>query len=320
MIDMTPEVEIVQAAVTVCICTFRRASLVSTLHSVASQVMGNGTKFRIVVVDNDTMPTADKVVRNFRATAAMDLQYLHVPAQNISIARNAGLKVCRTRWLAFIDDDETAALDWLDCLMTNRDGAVAVFGPCEAIYGDNTPKWIRVGDYHSNRVIWRHGIIETGYTSNVLIDMDFVRAHKLEFDEEFGRTGGEDNMFFYAMHRCGGRLTFAPAALVYEKVSNARTTLRWIITRRYRMGQTYAKLQQRHKIREYLWIPLTSPIKIAFCVGTAALLAISPARGMWWLMRGAFHWGMLSYRLNGNVHEEYSSSDVRGKEIPRQKF
>jgi len=272
---------------------------------VARQIVSQGTKWRIVVVDNDITPTAEPLVANFRAVTGTEVEYLHAPGQNISIARNAGLKACRTRWLAFIDDDETAAVDWLDRLMSNRDGA-AVFGPCEAIYDDNTPKWIRIGDYHSNRVVPRRGIIETGYTSNVLIDMDFVRSHNLEFDEEFGRTGAEDTMFFYAMHRCGGHLSYAPDAIVYEEVSDARTSLRWIVTRRYRAGQTYAKLQQRHKPLNYRQIPLLSPIKIAFCVGAAVLLAVRPAHAMWWLMRGIFHCGVLSYRLSGRVFEEYS--------------
>jgi succinoglycan biosynthesis protein ExoM len=309
--DMKLKAEIAQSAVTVCICTFRRTTVVSTLQSVARQILPQGITRRIIVVDNDITPTAEPLVADFRSITGMDLDYLHAPGQNISIARNAGLEACRTRWLAFIDDDETAAVDWLDCLISNRDGAAAVFGPCEAIYHDDAPKWIKRGDYHSNRVVLRRGVIDTGYTSNVLIDMEFVHEHELQFDEEFGRTGGEDTMFFYAMHRCGGCLAYASDAIVYEEVSNARASLRWIVRRRYRAGQTYAKLQQKYNVRRFRQIPLLSPIKIAFCVGTAALLAIRPARGMWWLMRGVFHCGVLSYRLNGRVFEEYSRSEMQ---------
>jgi succinoglycan biosynthesis protein ExoM len=257
------------------------------------------------VIDNDFSPTAKALVSNACAATKMSVEYLHAPGQNISIARNAGLMACRTRWLAFVDDDETATPSWLDRLMASRGGAAAVFGPCEAIYGDKTPTWIRVGDYHSNRVVRRRGVIETGYTSNVLIDMKFVRAHKLEFDKELGRTGGEDTLFFYAMYRCGGRLAYAVDAIVNEAVSPSRTAMSWVVTRKYRAGQTYAKLQQRYNSRKYRQILLLSPAKIAFCAGIAAVLVLCPSRAMWWVMRGVLHLGTLSYRLSGKVYQEY---------------
>ena len=34
-------------------------------------------------------------------------------------------------------------------------------------------------------------------------------------------------------------------------------------------------------------------------------------------MRGVFHWGMLTYRLNGNVYQEYWPSVVQEDEVPR---
>jgi succinoglycan biosynthesis protein ExoM len=315
---MKPEIKSNQTVVTVCICTFCRASLLNTLHSVANQVLSNDTECHIIVVDNDAARTAEPIVTSFRALISkMDLEYVHAPGQNISIARNAGLKACRTRWLAFIDDDETAASDWIERLMAGCHGAAAVFGPCKAIYGDETPKWIRIGDYHSNKPQPRHGVVDTGYTSNVLIDMDIVRALKLQFDESFGRTGAEDTDFFYAMHGHGGRLAYAPDAFVYEVVSNNRATLRWVVRRRLRVGQTFAKLQQRYSVRDYRRIPLLAPIKIALCVGIAATLAIRPSRAMWWLMRGVFHWGMLTYRFNGNVYEEYWSSGIQKEKFLR---
>ena len=297
-----------QHLVTVCVCTFRRASVAATLHSLVNQTVPKNSSYHIIIVDNDFSRTAELIVSTFRATTGMDVEYLHEPAQNISIARNAGLEACRTRWLAFIDDDETAAVDWLKRLIANRDGAVAVFGPCEAIYSKKTSQWIRIGDYHSNRIVPRHGIVDTGYTSNVLIDMDFVRVHGLRFDEVLGRTGGEDTMFFYDVHRCGGRLAYASDAVVYEEVPRSRATLAWIVTRQYRAGQTYAMLLQRYKGGSYHAIPLSSPIKVVFCLGMAAALAIRPARGMWWLMRGVFHYGALTYWFNGRVHEEYARS------------
>ena len=237
------------------------------------------------------------------------MEYVHAPGQNISIARNAGLKACKTRWLAFLDDDEIASVNWLDRLMALREHASAVFGPSEAVYSPQSPKWVREVDLHSNRLIWRRGVVETGYTSNVLIDMDFVHKHKLRFDEELGRSGGEDTMFFAAMRQYGGRLAYASEAIAYEYVANARTALNWVIKRRFRVGQVTSMMWRTYDPREYRLLPLVAPLKIFYCVAAAAVLAPRPGRAMWWLMRAVFHSGILSYRLTGRVRQEYSSSE-----------
>ena len=294
------------SAVTVCICTFRRASIISTLHSVVGQILPADVSCRIIVVDNDFDRTAEPLIIDFRKTTEMPIEYVHAPGQNISTARNAGLNACKTRWLAFMDDDEIASLDWLGRLMARREDASAVFGPSEAVYNFACPKWVKKVDLHSNRVIWRHGAIETGYTSNVLIDLNFVRAHKLRFDERLGRTGGEDTMFFAAMRQSGGRLAYVSEAVAYERVPNARTTLNWVAKRRYRVGQVTSMMQQAYDPREYRLIPLLTPLKILYCAVAAALLAPRLGTAMWWLMRAVFHYGILSYRLTGQVREEYS--------------
>ena len=221
--EMKQEIAARPFLVTVCICTFRRTSLVTALRSVINQAVSKETTYHVIVVDNDFDRSAEPLVCSLRAATGKNIEYLHAPGQNISLARNAALNACQTRWLAFLDDDETAASDWLNQLMVQCDGSAAIFGPCKAIYSESTPRWIRLGDYHSNRIKYRHGIIETGYTSNVLIDMDFVRAHNLRFDKSLGRTGGEDTIFFHAIYRSGGRLAYADDAIVYEEVSPTRT-------------------------------------------------------------------------------------------------
>ena len=35
---------------------------------------------------------------------------------------------------------------------------------------------------------------------------------------------------------------------------------------------------------------------------------LNPARAMWWLMRGVFHFGVLSYSLGAGVHREYGTT------------
>ena len=296
-----------QLGVTVCICTFRRASILCAIESVARQNLPDGVCVGILVIDNDDMPTAKEAIANFCAKSGTQVDYRHAPGRNIAIARNAGLDAVNTRWLAFIDDDERASSDWLTKLLSARAGAHAIFGPSEAFLGPEVPSWIRAGDYHSNRVPDRENPIVSGYTSNALIDMEFVQKYGLRFDPALGRTGGEDTMFFYALRRQGGVLRYARDAVVYEHVLPHRINIRWIAARRYRAGQHYAMMFRDFERIRYWKVAFTAPLKIGACACVSAALAlVRPDRAMWWLMRGIFHLGALSFAVGAKVYEEYS--------------
>ena len=292
--------------VAVCICTLRRpSSLLVAMESVVQQELPSGVQFKMIVVDNDRTPTAQFVVDAVRARADFPVEYRHCPGENISIARNAALDAATESWLAFLDDDERASPRWIADLVAARAHAQAVFGPCEAVYREDAPAWMRRGDFHSNRIAAPHAAIETGYTSNVLIDMSFVRRHGLRFDVSLGRSGGEDTIFFHAMRRLGAVLAYAPGAAVYEEVATARTNAGWITRRKYRAGQTYALMLRRFSPRRYALSKWTSPLKIAACAIASAACAFDQTKARWWMMRGVFHVGVLSFALGARIHQEY---------------
>ena len=160
-----------QIDVTVCICTFRRPSILRAVESVATQVLPDWISVRILVIDNDDTPSAQNAIASFCAKSSATIHYHHAPGRNISIARNAALDAVSTLWLAFIDDDESASPTWLAKLLAARAGAHAVFGPSEARYDHDVPFWIIAGDYHSTRVIDNENPIKTGYAGNTLIDL-----------------------------------------------------------------------------------------------------------------------------------------------------
>jgi succinoglycan biosynthesis protein ExoM len=258
----------------------------------------------MLIVDNDSEPTALNIVRKFRNRTKIPVDYKHVPGQNISIARNAGLDAATTPWLVFLDDDEYASTNWLAELIASRNGANAVFGPVEAIYDDRPPDWIMQGDYHSTRIA-ESSPITAGYTGNVLIDMVFVRRHGLRFEPELGRTGGEDTVFFHAMYRKGGVLKYAPNAVVYERIVPSRANVTWVVRRRYRAGQIRALVSHKFDRMDYRRLSWTAPLKIVACAIMSAVTLTNPPRAMWWLMRGIFHCGTISYAIGAGVHDKY---------------
>jgi succinoglycan biosynthesis protein ExoM len=280
-------------SIDVAVCTYQRPSLEATLRSLAAQALSPATRMRVIVADNDEAPSAQALVVRVMSELKLDYVYVHAPARNISVARNACLAAARAPLLAFIDDDEEACPTWLQNLMLRLDDSNAdvVFGSVRAIYLEDAPNWVREADLHSIRPVCRPGRgIETGYTCNVLLVRE--RLGDLEFDPELGRSGGEDTIFFHQLSSRGAKLEFAPTALVTEIVRPPRARLRWLLKRSFRTGQTHARIL-RARGSGRLQDAVMSVAKIAFCAGVAGLNAFSPARRSRALVRGALHCGVL---------------------------
>jgi succinoglycan biosynthesis protein ExoM len=285
------------ASVDVGVCTYRRPSLEATIRSLAAQVLAPQIRMRVIVADNDETPSAQTLVQRLVSELALDCVYLHAPARNISVARNACLEAARAPLLAFIDDDEEASPEWLGCLIERlvQDDADVVFGPVRAVYQEGAPRWLREADLHSISPVRRpgHGL-ETGYTCNTLVVRD--RLGDLKFDPRLGRSGGEDTVFFHEMSTRGAKLSFAPAAIVTEIVTSQRVRLNWLLKRGFRTGQTHARILQTRGNARVLDCVL-AVAKVSYCAGVAGLNAFSPARRTRALIRGALHCGVVGSLL-----------------------
>lgn len=292
--DAIPEGTAAKTTVQVLICTYRRAHLAQTLASLGAQDLPDGLLLSVVVADNDTTPSAADLIARARGTFPYPLRYLHAPARNISIARNAGLALADADWVAFLDDDETAPPGWIAALLAraHRTGADAVFGPAIAIYPPGAPRWMVALDLHSNRPERRHGRVLTGHTCNALLRWRGTPWQGLRFDPARGRSGGEDTAFFFAAARIGARFEAAPDAPVHEDVAPSRLRFGWLVLRRYRMGQSH--VSSARGLAGRLGLAAGAAAKAAVC-GAAALLTLPVAeRRNFWALRGALHLGVIA--------------------------
>lgn len=281
--------------VDVCVCTYKRPSLAATLASLNAQTLP-ADRLRIIVADNDHDPSARTLVEQSLAGGGGFL-YLHAPARNISVARNACLDAATADYVAWIDDDEIADPDWLERLIAAlqaRD-CDAVFGPVQAVYPDDAPAWATAADLHSTRPVQTRKGVDTGYTSNALVKRAVVGERR--FDPDLGRSGGEDTDFFTRLYVSGARFAAAPDAVVREAVGEERLGLSWLLKRAFRSGQTHARryLGSGAERAAQAGIALA---KSGACVGLAGLNVGSVSGRRRALVRGALHLGAFA-RLAG---------------------
>lgn len=295
------------ASIDICICTFRRTFLKQTLQSVAGLTSGSHT-IRVIIADNDQEPTARALVEEMRGQLPFPVTYVHAPAANICIARNACLDHADAQFLAFVDDDETVTPGWLTALLDQAETsqAAAVLGPVRALYRPDAPRWMVEGDFHSTLPVVVGGTIRTGYTCNVLIRWCPPYTAQ-RFDLALGNSGGEDTAFFYQLTALGGTIAFAPDALVEEPVPVERASMEWLVRRRLRFGQTHGMLQVGSRAKALALVGA----KISYCVALTALTSFSPiSRRRNWL-RAVLHMGVAGGILGVRQASHYGQATPR---------
>lgn len=295
----------------VCVCTFRRPSLRETLRSIAQQDLPAGMRVRVIVADNDETPSAAALVDAARAEFGLDLHYVHAPARNISIARNACLDAARAEFVAFVDDDEIAPPHWLAALHAGLEHLPAdvVFGPVRAIYPADAPAWVIKGDFHSFGPVRRaHGAIDTGYSSNVLMRRALIGATR--FEPALGKTGGEDTFFFATLYKAGARLEFCPEAYVEEPTPLARARFDWLMKRAFRSGQTHARVLAAEGKSAFAIAGLAGA-KALYSGASAIISVFDGVKRRRALLRGALHLGVVAKAFGASDLQLYGAPAPR---------
>jgi succinoglycan biosynthesis protein ExoM len=299
------------------VCTYRRPQLERTLRSLGALELPPQTAVRVIVADNDAVPSARRLVYAAAAELPFEILYVHCPASNISLARNACLEAANGDFLAFVDDDEEVSKNWLAELLSAAvaSGADAVLGPVRAVYRDEAPGWMRRGDFHSTFPVRVGGEIRTGYTCNVILRRASAVVAGRRFDLALGRSGGEDTDYFTRLHRAGGRIGYAPQALVHEPVPASRASLAWLARRRFRSGQTHGRLLGgvRSPVGAMPQIALAGA-KAAWCFGAAAVAAIFPRTRNRYALRGVMHVGVVVGLLGVREIRQYGDGAPLGRQ------
>lgn len=291
--------------ISICICTYKRpAWLKRLLMSIAEQETTPQLTYSIVVADNDRMQSAETVVKEFAAISAVPITYCVETEQNIALARNKAIENANGDFLAFIDDDEFPAKDWLRILFETCEsyGVDGVLGPVKRHFDDQPPKWVLKGAFYDRpvqptglAVEWRQG-----RTGNLLFRKAILRAGEMPFRPEF--RAGEDQDFFRRMIARGHKFIWCDSAVAYEVVPPVRWKRTVMLRRALLRGATavvHPTFGTRDVVKSLVAVPL-----YAVCLPFA--LMVGHHRFMSLLVRLFDHLGKILALLRINpISEQY---------------
>ena len=239
----------------VVVCSRNRAEHLRTcLAHLADQVVPDGTRVEVLVVDNGSTDGTPAVLDAWRAADPEHRRATDEPRAGLSRARNRGVADARGEVVLFIDDDAVAPRGWVAAHLATyrRDPAVsAVGGPVSLRWPDGRPGWLapRLEHWfsaldHGDRAVAfppPHG----PYGTNMSLRRAVFEAVG-GFDERLGRRGrslvsSEEADLFARVWEGGGRVAYEPAALVLHGVTRDRLSRRWVVRRGWAQGRSNAR-------------------------------------------------------------------------------
>lgn len=225
----------------IAVCTRNRPTeLRACLKSLIAQK--TDFSFEILVVENDAEPKMEGIVTELRAEAERNdvpLRYLVQPVQNIGMTRNCCVANTASPFIAFIDDDEYAAEDWLQALVNvqKQTDADVVTGMVFYEFPDDFPRAVRDSAvyalYSQKNELDVHP--QGGADANAtLYRRELFALREPAFNPEYGRTGGGDYEFALFLLCCGKTIFKTTLARVYEMQPMTRARWKWHLERQFR--------------------------------------------------------------------------------------
>ncbi|OMG55124.1 hypothetical protein BJN45_08230 [Azonexus hydrophilus] len=284
--------------ISICIASIGRRTLVDTICSVDKSAAKYGFNIEYIIADD----SPNKAVTTLLSQAMMvreNIKIIDVASRNISIARNACLKNSSGKYLAFIDDDEIADINWLGTLHSaltsnNVDG---VFGAILPIHDPAIPQWIVKSSPFLKFFKNNNARVETGGTGNLLMKSQIVKETGLSFNQDFGRTGGEDTLFFYELNKAGYIFICENKSIVNEHVTPDRVVLSKLFKRYCRGGQTYAYINNKghgpiRRAKEFVNGLIKLIVSSIFFV---LVFPVNKSTGLVWYLKMAANYGKIKY-------------------------
>ena len=270
--------------ISVCVCTYKRPEMLAkAIEGILSQFSDSCFTWELVIVDNDSERSAESLVHRYQSASLPRISYACEPEKNIALARNRAIETSSGNLIAFMDDDEYPAADWLIQLYNSlkKYKVSGVLGPVLPRFPEEAPAWLKKANVFDRRRFatgTRLSVRDTR-TGNVLLDRSTFPNEEACFNSAFGLTGGEDVDFFERQIRRNQKYVWCDEAIVWETVPSERWPMSFHFRKYFRIGATNGELLRNKGLHGLLTICKRVASAIVWSLSTLVLLPFG--RHMW---------------------------------------
>jgi glycosyltransferase involved in cell wall biosynthesis len=233
----------------VVVCTFNREKLLpKCLDSLCNQTISH-TQYEIIVVDNASTDNTPSIVADFKSKFPNhSINRILEGKQGLGYARNTGWKQATGRFVAYIDDDAIAGVEWLqqasEIIMSLQPTPICVGGPIGVYFTTPQPEWFKE-QYEIRTMGDEPRFLAAGESfsgSNMIWDKSYLVRFN-GFDVNKGVTGeyisvGEETALFRRVWSDipGANFFYSPRLKIQHFVAPVKLTLRYRWKRAFIIG------------------------------------------------------------------------------------
>ncbi|WP_315899386.1 glycosyltransferase [Leisingera aquaemixtae] len=288
----------------------RPAMLAALVRSWGEMDIPEGCEVRCLVVENDTVPCSESVVQEAGSMPnGVALDYVLETELGIPFGRNRAAKEAIANGsdiLAFVDDDETVAQDWLVRLTEGfrASGAMLAGAPLRAapvhegaslvqrlMHANIANRYLRKENRAARKASLQDSGPVTTVTNNWMADLRLFTEHGLWFDEAMRMTGGTDAKFHAETRAKGLPVGWVKDAFVYEEIPQQRLSFWYQALRARDQVNTNLRRKFDESFGTGLARMMALPLKALLLVGLLLVLPFQPqqrlmdvARTLGWVL------------------------------------
>ncbi|MFX0126213.1 MAG: glycosyltransferase, partial [Candidatus Hodarchaeota archaeon] len=211
--------------------------------------------YQVIIVNNNSKDTTQQLAEKYIQNNS-NFSLINEKKQGLSHARNKGWKKAKGKYVAYIDDDARATLNWckniIDAFENVVPKPIAVGGPIYPLYEKKPPKWfpneIEIRNWGDKPHFLKGDMIKWGFSgSNMAFPRSILKKYR-GFSTEYGRIGnelrlGEDTELFHRISKKEPFFWYDPQIKVFHWVPVNKMNLRYIMLRSYKGGQNIVLIE-----------------------------------------------------------------------------
>lgn len=236
-----------QPRLSIIICTYNRAALLSAALEALAVQTADATLYEVWVIDNNSSDNTAQIARQY-SEAQPHFNYALEPRVGLSHARNTGFRLARAPWLAYLDDDARAHPDFVEQALRMMDEHDYRFfgGPDIPWYPFGRPRWYR-DHYVDNQLPYTEvATLRTGeYAFGCLMVMQKELLEQYGgFDPELGMRGqtvgyNEETDLQDRLRRVGIEIGWQPELRIDHAVAPHKLALDWFFRAAFALGRDH---------------------------------------------------------------------------------